>query len=79
MGDRTDAMRLHHRIQKIPREVTGLNGAVFVHLDIDDAGRCVGVRISHKQKDDSTLDKICTAIGDAVTEMMALAASEVGL
>lgn len=68
--------RLRHRLQKIPRDETGLNGAIFVHVDLDDNYHCVGIRISHKQKDDSTLDKICSAIGDAVQEILDEAAKE---
>ena len=52
--------------QKIDREATGLNGSLFAHIE-HDHGRIVAVRFSEKGKDNSTLDRILTALGDAVT------------
>lgn len=54
--------------QKIGRKATGLNGSLFVHVEHED-GRIVAVRFSEKGKDDNTLDRILTAMGDAVTEI----------
>ena len=54
--------------QKIGRDVTGLKGSLFVHLEHEN-GRIVAVRFSEKGKDDNQLDRILTAMGDAVTEI----------
>lgn len=64
-------MNRHRAItEKIDRETTGLNGAIYVHADLDDAGQPVSFRFSHKGKDDSTLDRILTALGDSVTGIL---------
>jgi hypothetical protein len=59
--------------EKIPREVTGLNGSLFVHVEFDDDGRIEEIRFSEKGKDDSTLDRILHALGDSVTAIVRLA------
>ena len=56
--------------EKIDRDTTGLAGAIFVHVDHVD-GKVFGVRISTKWKDGHSFDKIATAIGDTVTDMLA--------
>ena len=56
--------------QKIAREVTGLNGALFVHITFDHNSLPVEISISAKGKDDSTLDKILTAIGETATSII---------
>ena len=61
--------RLRAVVQKIPREVTGLNGSLFVHVDFDLCG-ANAVSFSCKGKDNSTLDKILVALGRAVTEII---------
>jgi len=62
--------RLHTITQKIPREASGLKGALFCHIDFDQYARAVGVRVSFKQKDASSLDNILSVIGDAFTEIL---------
>lgn len=55
--------------EKIGREVTGLNGSLFVHVDF--RGMMPhSVSFSAKGKDQSTLDKILTALGDTVTDII---------
>lgn len=62
--------RFHHIVQEIPREVTGLNGKCFVHVDHDDAGNVLNVSFSEKGKDQSTLDKVFEALGAATTDIL---------
>lgn len=62
--------RFRTTTQKIPREVTGLNGAIFVHIDFDKAGQAVSLRINHKWKDESSLDNILSALSDTVTDIL---------
>lgn len=66
----TDTTRFITVTQKINREVTGLTGALYIHMDFTGAGALNSVRFSHKGKDESTLDNILTALGDAVTEII---------
>ena len=54
--------------EKIPRETTGLAGSLFVHVD-HVGGQIISVRFSIKWKDDSTMDAMLTALGDAVTDI----------
>lgn len=56
--------------REIGRDVTGLNGKCFVHVDHDDSGRVVSVSFSEKGKDRSTLDKVFEALGAATTEII---------
>lgn len=57
--------------QKISREATGLAAPLYVHVDHDDKGMVLGVRLSHRQKErDNTLDAVLREIGDAVTEII---------
>lgn len=63
--------RLETITEKIPRERTGLAGAVFVHMDYDHFTRqVVGFRISTKWKDGAAFDQVATALGDVLTEMV---------
>lgn len=62
--------RLHTVTEKIEREDTGLAGGLFVHVNFGPLGGVDSVRFSHKQKDDSTLDKILVALGDAITRII---------
>jgi len=62
--------RLQTITKKIGREITGLNGSLFVHIDFDDAGVIDAIRFSEKGKDDSTLDNILAALGDATTDII---------
>lgn len=66
----SDPNRMLSETVKIPREVTGLAGAIFVHVDRDESGRVRAVRYSHKWKGDWTLDCLLSALGDAVTTMV---------
>ena len=59
--------RIQTTTQKIDRKITGLNGSLFVHVDFADTGAVDAVRFSEKGKDDSTLDNILVALGDATT------------
>jgi len=65
--------RLQTITQKIDREITGLAGSLFAHVDFDDTGAVDAVRFSEKGKDDSTLDNldnILAALGDATTDII---------
>ena len=65
-----NANRLHTITEKIDRETTELNGSLFVHVDFDSAGTTKAVRFSFKGKDNSTLDRILMALGDAITGIL---------
>ena len=54
---------------KVPRDKTGLNGAVFVHVDHVD-GKIDAVRFSAKWKDNKTMDNLLTALSDHTTDMI---------
>ena len=62
--------RLQTITEKIDRKVTGLAGSLFVHVDFNAAGAVDAVRFSEKGKDDSTLDNILGALGDATTDII---------
>jgi len=62
--------RLQTITKKINREITGLAGSLFVHVAFTDAGVIESVRFSEKGKDDSTLDNILVALGDATTDII---------
>lgn len=57
--------------QEIPKDKTGLNGKIFVHVDHDEAGKFQGIRFSEKSKDGGTLDQVFHAIGDVATDIIA--------
>ncbi len=61
--------RTYTLTNKIPRDVTGLNGAVFVHVDHLD-GKIDAVRYSAKWKDNATMDNLLIALSDATTDMI---------
>jgi len=65
-------MRLHTHTKKIERDITGLAGALYVHVERRGGpdGPVHSVRFSHKSKDEGTLDNILTALGDTVTELL---------
>lgn len=56
--------------EKIPRQVTGLAGSLFVHVLFEPNGRVHEIRYSEKGKEDSTLDKILTALGETTTAII---------
>ena len=56
---------------KIPREATGLNAALYAHIEFGADGRAQAVTFSQRWMDDSTLDRILVALGSAVTETLA--------
>lgn len=62
--------RVHTITEKIDREVTGMNGAIYVHVDYDHAGQINGVYFSERGKDFSTLDKVFIALGRVVTAIV---------
>lgn len=62
--------RLHCLSEKIPREASMLNGSLFVHMDFVEIGIPDAVRISFKGKDGSALDRICTGLGDVITDLL---------
>jgi hypothetical protein len=65
----SEATRLQTITQEVPREVTGLRGKCFVHVD-HLGGRIVGIRLSEKGKDGSTLDELFSALGDTLTDVI---------
>ena len=69
-GDEFRTARANCITHRIPKELTGLRGNLFVHVDRDDDGRFIQLRVSHKGKDDSTLDRILHAIGDVATDII---------
>ncbi len=60
--------------QKIDKDATGLNASMFVHGEYEfwhGKGRVVDVRFSNKKKEsDHTLDRICTVLGDVVSDIL---------
>jgi len=62
--------RLQTITKKINRKTTGLAGSLFVHIDFSDDGVIDAVSFSEKGKDDSTLDNILDALGNATTEII---------
>lgn len=61
--------RLPAVTEKIGREITGLAGALYVHVTFQ-GDRPHSVNFSHRQRDESTIDKILTALGDTVTDII---------
>jgi hypothetical protein len=61
--------RLQTTTEEIPRATTGLRGKCYIHVDYL-GGRIVGIRLSEKGKDGSTLDDLFTALGDALTNVI---------
>jgi hypothetical protein len=56
--------------QKIPRERTGLKGAIYAHVDFDSQRRVNAVSFSWRNKDGCEIDKVLVALGDTVTEII---------
>lgn len=56
--------------EKIERDRTGLNGALYVHVEHDPNGKIHSVQFSYKWKDDQGLDRILRALGDATTAIV---------
>ena len=56
--------------EKIERDATGLNGALYVHVEHDLKGKIHSVRFSYKWKDDIGLDRILGALGEATTAVV---------
>ena len=56
--------------EKIDKARTGLRASLFVHVDFKDDGRVHAVRFSEKGKENSALDRILHALGDAVTDII---------
>lgn len=52
---------------KVEKSDTGLNGALFVHVEREPDGKIHAIRISHKWKDEHALEKVFHALGDATT------------
>ena len=52
---------------EIPQSASGLATKAYAHVDYDSDGRAVEVRLCEKGKDNSSLDQILTAVGDAIT------------
>ena len=56
--------------EKIGRDKTDMRGAIFVHVSHE--GRRIGeISLSHKWKDAGTMDKVLSAIGEVLTEIVA--------
>lgn len=65
-------MSRHHAItERIDKSVTGLAASMYLHCDFENDGHLSGVRISYKGKDGSGLDKLLTALGDTLTDILA--------
>lgn len=65
--------RRQHIAEKIGKEVTGLRGALFVHVDYLEVGgrrQVVDVRVSEKRKDGSTMDIVLNAVSDTITRII---------
>ena len=62
-----------NRTQSVTHEVsrvrTGLNGKVYVHVE-HFGGRIMGIRLSEKGKDGSTLDDLFNALADVLTDVV---------
>ena len=57
--------------QKIPREATGLNGALFAHINFDRNRKPVSVSFSwHRREEGNTLNAVLEALGDTVTAIL---------
>jgi hypothetical protein len=61
--------RLETITQEIGKELTGLKGKCFIHVDHVN-GRVDAIRLSEKGKDGGTLDNVFTAVGDALTDVL---------
>lgn len=70
LGKEAAAPRLFNVTQEIGRDITGLKGKIFVHVDYDRLGKIHGIRFSEKGKDKSTLDRVFAALGDVVTDII---------
>lgn len=62
--------RLRTVTEKIPREVTGLAGALYVHVNYTRDDKLRSIRFSFKGKDNSTLDNILVALSDKVSQII---------
>ena len=61
--------RMQNDTVKVPAEKTGLNAAIYVHIDRRMDGEIADVRISSPGKfDDTTIDRLIGAINDAIQE-----------
>jgi hypothetical protein len=59
--------------EKIDREVTGLNGSIFVHTTLQEHGNrylITSISLSEKSKDGSTLDHVFEALSDVLTSLL---------
>lgn len=55
--------------EKIGRDRTDMRGAIFVHVS-HDRGKIHEISLSHKWKDAGTMDKVLSAVGDTLTEIV---------
>lgn len=63
--------RLRTVTTKLPAPKSGLQAAIFVHVDWDqESGEIQSVEISNKHKDDPVLERVFDAISGAVTEAL---------
>lgn len=66
-----NADRLPGVTEKIPKEETGLKAAIYCHFYMHpDTGAIDELRISDPKREDSSLEKILTALGDHVTQIL---------
>lgn len=56
--------------EKISTERTGLRSSIFVHVALDSSMNVDEVSFSQKWKDEGTLDKVLSALGDTVTAIV---------
>jgi|TARA_Y100000310_G_C20589548_1_gene767230 hypothetical protein len=61
--------RTHTLTQKVSYGETALRASVYIHVDHLD-GRVDAIRLSEPGKDNSTLDFLFTALGDALTDIV---------
>ena len=63
-------MRTRTVTEKIGRDVTGLRGSLYVHVEFTNSGRIHEIQFSERGKDESTLDNILAALGSTVTKII---------
>ena len=61
------ATRFNTVTVEIPQNSSGLAAKAYAHVDYDPHGFAVAVRLCEKGKDNSSLDMVLTAVGDAIT------------
>lgn len=66
-----NANRLPGITEKIPKEETSLKAALYLHVYFDaTTGNIDEIAFSDPKREDSSLEKILTALGDHVTQIL---------